>query len=254
MSKRSESDPPSRRYTDAEVRLLLEQASRVEGQRPSVRQPQGLTLAELEEVAAEAQIDVARLREAAYELDVLKSTRPAGTAARLAGAPLRLDIRRVLPFEVDEAGLQGLVGMIGSATGDVGEPHFVGRTFVWNASTNAGRRLSVRVSAQRGSTSIELEERYGELAGGLFGGVLGGVGGGVGLGAGGALAGVLGSAALAVVIPAVVIGGSYTACRLGFGAYVRRRAQRLNAVCDEVARYLGDAHEESSRQDSTSKA
>jgi hypothetical protein len=174
MSKRSEHDERNRRYTDAEVRLLLEQASREQGQQRVTRQPRGLTLAELDEVAAEAQIDVARLREAAHELDVVKSTRPAGTAARLAGAPLRIDIRRILPFEVDESELQGLIGMMGFATGDAGEPRFVGRTFTWSASTNAGRRLSVRVASQRGSTSIELEERYGELAGGLFGGVLGG--------------------------------------------------------------------------------
>jgi hypothetical protein len=250
MSNRSEHEARNRRYTDAEVRLLLERASRVQGQRGVARQPQGLTLAELEEVAAEAQIDVGRLREAAHELDVLKSTRPAGAIARLAGGPLRIDIRRILPFEVDESELQGLIGMMGSATGDAGEPRFVGRTFAWSASTNAGRRLTVRVMSQRGSTSIELEERYGELAGGLFGGVLGGVGGGVGLGAGGAVASIVGSAALAVALPAVVIGGSYAACRIGFGAYVQRRAHRLNAVCDEVARYLVDAHE-SSRQDST---
>jgi hypothetical protein len=79
------------------------------------------------------------------------------------------------------------------------------------------------------------------------------VGGGVGLGAGGAVASVVGSAALAVAIPAVVIGGSYAACRIGFGAYVQRRARRLNAICDEVARHLADAHEENSMQDSTSE-
>lgn len=253
MSKRSEHDAGSRRYTDAEVRLLLEQASRVQGQGQVTRQPQGLTLAELEEVAAEAEIDVARLREAAHALDVLKSARPAGAAARLAGAPLRIDIRRILPFEVDESELEGLIGLLGSATDDAGEPRFVGRAFTWSASTNSGRRLNARVTPQRGSTSVELEERYGELAGGLFGGILGGVGGGVGLGAGGAVAGIVGSAALAVAIPAVVIGGSYAACRMGFGAYVRRRARRLNAICDEVARHLADAHGERSRQDSISE-
>jgi hypothetical protein len=89
MSNRSEQEARNRRYTDAEVRLLLEQASRVEGQRPVTRQPQGLTLGELEEVAAEAQIDVARLREAAHELDVLKSTRPAGASPAKVEGPAR---------------------------------------------------------------------------------------------------------------------------------------------------------------------
>jgi hypothetical protein len=64
MSNRGEHNARNRRYTDAEVRLLLEQASQVQGQRPT---------------------------------------------ARLAGAPLRMDIRRILPFEVDESELHGLI-------------------------------------------------------------------------------------------------------------------------------------------------
>jgi hypothetical protein len=244
MADANEMERAIRRYTDAEVRLLLEKAARVQGRMPAARQPRGLTLAELEEVAEEAHIDVARLREAARELDIERSARPAGTAARLAGAPLRIQVEHVLPFEVDEDGLQGLVMSIGSAAGDVGEPRFVGRTFTWTASTSAGRRTEVRVSVQRGTTSIQIEERYGELAGGLFGGVLGGVGGGVGVGAGSAVASALGSVALAVAIPAAVIGGSYAACRLGFGAYVRSRARQLNAICERIVRDLSVSHED----------
>lgn len=220
------------------------------GHTPPALQQQGLTLAELEEVAAEAQIDVARLRAAANDLDVRKSARPAGAAARLAGAPLHIQVQRILPFEVDDETLQILVGRIDSLMGDAGESRFAGRIFTWTVSTNSGRRLNVRVSAHRGTTSIDIEERYSEFAGGLFGGVMGGVGGGVGLGAGGAVAGALGSVALAVAIPAVVIGGSYAVCRLGFGAYVRRRARRLNASCDAVALYLTDVHEDDSANSS----
>jgi hypothetical protein len=56
--------------------------------------------------------------------------------------------------------------------------------------------------------------------------------------------------ALAVAIPAVVIGGSYAACRLGFGAYVRRRARLLNAGSDAVAVFLTDVHEDESAKTS----
>jgi hypothetical protein len=51
------------------------------------------------------------------------------------------------------------------------------------------------------------------------------------------------------VLPFEVDGSA--ACRLGFGAFGRRRARRLNAIHDEVARHLADADEENSRQDST---
>lgn len=230
-----------RRYTDAEVRRLLERAARVEGRATAARPAQGLTLRELEQVAAEAHIDVARLRQAARELELERSTRPAGVAARLAGAPMRVRVERTLPFEVDEAALQRLVLSVGSAMDEAGESRFVGHAFTWTASTNAGRRTTVSVAAHRGTTTIQIEERYGEFAGGLFGGVLGGVGGGVGLGAGGAVAGAMGSVALAVAIPAAVIGGSYLACRFGYRAYIRRRARHLNGLCERIA---GDLTEE----------
>lgn len=241
MSDKGERDVPVRRYTDTEVRQLLEHATRAQRSAPATRQAQGLTLAELEEVAAEAHIDVGRLRAAAHELEIERAARPSGAVARLAGGPLRVRAEHTLPFEADEAALQRLVMTIGSMSGDDGEPRFVGRTFTWTVSTSSGRRTTVRVSAHGGNTSIEAEDRYGELAGGLFGGVLGGVGGGVGLGAGGAIAGTLGSAALAVAIPVAVIGGTYAACRIGFRAYVRKRTLELDRLCDRVARDLTES-------------
>jgi hypothetical protein len=242
MSDQDEGRIPVRRYSNAEVRQLLERATRAPKSVPARRQVQGLTLAELEDIAAEAHIDVARLRAAAHELELERTARPEGAAARLAGGPLRMRVERVLPFEVDETALQRLVMTIGAATGDDGEPRCVGRTFTWTVSTNAGRRTTVRVSARDGRTSIEAEERYRDLAGGLFGGVLGGVGGGLGIGAGSAIAGTLGSAALAVAIPVTVIAGTYAACRFGFRAYVRKRTLELDRLCDHVASELAETH------------
>jgi hypothetical protein len=238
MSEQGETGAPARRYTDVEVRLLLERATRTQVPVPGASTARGLTLAELEEVAAEAHIDVARLRTAAHELEIEQASRPAGVVSRLAGGPLRVHVERILPFEVDDTALQRLVMVVGAAAEDDGEPRFVGRTFTWSASTSAGRRTTVRVSVAGGTTSIHVEERYGEFAGGLFGGVLGGVGGGVGIGAGGAAASALGSVALAFAIPAAVIGGSYAACRIGFGAYVRKRARHVNGMCERIVREL----------------
>ncbi|HEX2165905.1 MAG TPA: hypothetical protein VHG09_01585 [Longimicrobiales bacterium] len=153
---------------------------------------------------------------------------------------MRISVERTLPFEVDEPALQRLVLSVGSAMDEAGESRFVGSTFTWSASTNSGRRTEVSVAVHRGATTIRIEERYGELAGGLFGGVLGGVGGGVGLGAGGAVAGAMGSLALAVAFPALVIGGSYLACRFGYREYVRRRARHLNVLCERIAEDLKD--------------
>lgn len=250
MIERKNDDAP-RRYSDREVRQLLERATRADHGVPAPGpRAHGLTLAELEEVAAEAHIDVGRLRDAARELEATNATRPSTPAAHLAGAPLRNHVERTLPFEADDQALQALVMSMGSLTGGRGEPRFVGRTFTWTASTNSGRHLEVQVSVQRGSTTIRLVERYGELAGGLFGGVIGGVGGGVGIGGGTAVASALGSVALGVAIPVAVVAGSYAACRFGYAAYVRHRARTLEELCDRIAQDLTASHEDEFPADS----
>ena len=239
MEPRSPGADP-RRYDDAEIRLLLQRAASADPLLPAVTQPRGLTLAELESVASEAGIDIARLRRAARELDVQQAAVPAGPLARLAGSPLRHRVERTLPFEVDEAALQRLAVKLGTITGDAGEPRLLGRAVAWSASTHGGRRTELSVSAARGTTTVVIEERYGELAGGMFGGVLGGVGGGVGIGGGTAIASALGSVAAAVAIPVAIAGGAYAACRAGYRAYVRRRMKRLHAMCDAIEQELSE--------------
>lgn len=229
---------PVRRYNDAEVRQLLERATRTSRPRAAPRPSQGMTLAQLEDIAAESHIDVARLRQAARELDLERTTQPATPLDHLAGAPLRIHVERTLPFEVDEKDLGLVASSISNASGDVGDSRLVGRTFTWTASTNSGRRTEVRVSVHRGTTNVRIDERYGELAGGLFGGVLGGVGGGAGIGGGAAVASALGSVALAVAIPATVIAGSYAACHFGFKAYVRRRVRHIDELSARIVQDL----------------
>jgi hypothetical protein len=226
-----------------EVRALLERAASLQGDAPALRQPRGLTFAELEDIAAEAQIDVALLRRAALELDTASALQPTTIGGRLAGAPLRRHTDYVLPFEASEAALGVLVDTIGSITTETGESRLIGRTFTWHAAASTGRHTDVRVTVRGGTTHIRVEERYSELAGGLFGGILGGVGGGVGIGGGIAVASVLGSAALMVAIPAAVIACSYATCRAGFTAYVRHRSRQLDELTDQIAHELTALHE-----------
>ncbi|HEX6306976.1 MAG TPA: hypothetical protein VFZ69_02245 [Longimicrobiales bacterium] len=243
MPDHGNDDLPVRRYSDAEVRLLLERAARMQGRAPAAVRPQGLTLEQLEEIAAEARIDVTNLRQAARELDVERSMRPVSAVERLVGSPLRIVAEHTLPFELAADSMGALVNSIGVATGEQGTSGLVGRTFTWTAKHDAGRRLDVRVSVQRGRTHVWIEERYSELAGGLFGGVLGGVGGGVGFGAGTAIAAALGSVAVGIAFPVAVIAGCYGACRFGFGAYVRTRARRISALCEQIVRDIRALHE-----------
>jgi hypothetical protein len=231
-----------RRYNDAEVRQLLERAASLQGRGSAPVRQQGLTLAQLEEIAAEAQIDVLRLRQAARELDS-GALRPVGGLERLAGAPFRVQVERELPFELDANELGRLVQLIDGHTGEAGTPSLVGRTFAWSAKPASGRRMEVRVNVQKGRTHVWIGERYGEVAGGVFGGMLGGVGGGVGIGGGVGLASTLGLPALAAVIPVAVVAGTYAACRVGYRAYVRSRVPRLEELCERIVRDLASIHD-----------
>lgn len=241
-------DPSARRYNDAEVRLLLERAASLKGRAPAAARQQGLTLAQLEEIAAEAQIDVARLRQAAQELD-MGAIRPTGTGARLAGAPLRLRVERTLPFELDTNEFGALPGVISAFMGEDGTSNVIGRTFTWNAHSASGRRLEIRASVQKRRTHITVEERYTELAGGLFGGMLGGFGGGLGIGVGTSVGAALGSAAFAIAFPIAMVGGTYAACRIGYRAYVRRRANHVEALCERLVQDLTSVHDADSQRD-----
>jgi hypothetical protein len=232
-------DVPERRYNDAEVAQLLKRAASLQGRAPATRVPQGLTLAQLEEIAGEAQIDVARLRQAARELDT-GALRPASLAARAAGAPFRINVEETLPFEVDAHELGELVPIIGGFTGQSGESNLLGRTFTWDAQVVSGRRTQVRVSVRRDSTHVWIEERYGESAGAMFGGGLAGLGGasiGVGL--------AFGSAAGAVMLPVAVVAGGFLACRAGYRAWVQRRGRSIAALCERIVAEVTALHDAS---------
>jgi hypothetical protein len=233
---------PARRYSDAEVRLLLERAATMQGHGPAAPRAPGLTLAQLEEIAAEAQIDVAHLRTAARELD-MGELQPAAFTERLAGAPLRIHAEHTLPFEVDVADLGVLVNSIRSVTGHAGTSSLIGRTFSWNAHLSSGRRVEVRVTVSSGRTHVWIEERYSEVAGSVFGVVLGGLGGSVGFGFAGAAAAATGIAAAAVAFPVAVAGLTYVGCRAGYTAYVHSRRGHVHALSERIIRDLTALHD-----------
>ncbi len=226
------------RYGEKEISLILRRASEIQRREPSARDPAGLTLAELEEIATEAGIDPSNLRRAAAELDTLA---PPDLASKLAGAPIRLWLEKTLPGEVSPAAFEELVPLIQLAADSAGQASTVGKTLTWS-STTAGntRSMQVLVAARAGETLVRIEERMGGLAGGLFGGILGGVGGGVGLGVGGALGGILGSVALAVAFPTVIIGASYWATRRIFAAQVAKRRRQLEGLMERVTERILD--------------
>lgn len=232
-----------RRYNEDEVSRLLKRATELQRSRASSPDPTGLTLAELEDIALEAGIDPGLLRRAAEELDTTDGPLE-GWGPALAGAPTRLLLERVLPFEAPESVFAQLVPTIQIAADSPGQASQVGRALTWHSQNPQNpRTLQVIVTVQTGQTLIRIEERYGGLAGAIFGGVMGGVGGGVGLGFGGALGGLLGSVAAAVAFPVAIIGASYLISRKAFSSAVRKRRSRLRQLLDSLEEQLRMAAE-----------
>jgi hypothetical protein len=226
------SEPSPRQYTEKEVGLILRRATELQRAEPTAANPTGFTLAELEEIAAEAGIDRHMLRRAARDLE---SKRPSTLGAQLAGAPTLIQLERIVVGEYPAEHLDELIPVIQVAAAGQGQASAVGKTLTWSSRSDS--KLSsqqVLVSANNGETLIRIEERYSELAGALFGGIMGGVGGGAGFGLGGGLGGALGSVALGVLFPLILIPGSYFLARAIFSAQVAKRQRAAEGLMEEL--------------------
>lgn len=236
----NENLPAPRRYSDREVRRLLERAAELqytEGESPAAS---GMTLPQLEAIAREAGIDVDAVRRAAAELESDVGGATGRLSARIAGAPLAVVLQRVLPGEVPSETFEAVIPLIRSGSEMPGEASHVGRTLSWHGEDPTNTRdLDVFMTSRNGETRIRIEERYGTLAGAVFGGGVGGIGGGVGIGVGVGVGAALGSAAMMIGFPIAVIGVTYLGSRVLFNSVVSRRRRVLGRLMEEIVEAVG---------------
>jgi len=225
-----------RRYGDKEVGLILKRAAELQSQGQGSAAGGGLSLRELEEIAAEAGIDPGSLRRAAEELDAGRAAMHDEAAARFLGGPATIRYERKLKGEISGESLELLVVPIQRAAEAHGQGGVLGGTLSWQyKSSDGARSLQVIVASRAGRTRISIEERNAGMAWGVFGGIMGGGGMGVGLGVGlGVGIGALGSALFSVAFPLAVLGGSYFISRSVFGSVVGRRQRLLRKLLDDL--------------------
>lgn len=160
-----------RTYTEQEVASLLERAAELQLQRS--RRPEdrpGLTLGELQAIAAETGLDPALLRQAAAELDA--PSRPlldasTGTSnthvfiERSAPGPLTSDAWEDIVaelrhrFDTDLGRMMGTPGMGTSSTEQIG------RTVEWRHTSLAGVETRVMIRTRDEGLRIRLSQRVG---------------------------------------------------------------------------------------------
>lgn len=232
-------DARPRRFSEEEVERILRRATELETERPpTTADAGGLTLAELEQIGAEAGLRPELLRRAAREVEGGATSRPV-RAAPFVGAPVVIRLEREIEGELDRRALESLIPELRRAAEGTGHPAVVGSTLSWESSDkNELRSLGVTVTSSGGRTRIWIEERLSRLAGSLFGGIVGGFGGGVGIGVGvGVGVGALGSALFATAFPVALLGGSYLVAR---GVFRMRYEDRREALAGLMERVAGD--------------
>lgn len=230
-----------RLYGDDEMRQLLERAAEIqsrEGTR-ALTHSGGFSLAEIEEIAAEAGITPAHLRQAAAEMETQVAQKGDWTWAT--GEPVTLVRERVVEGELPAEAFEHLVVVLQQRAGSHGQPSLMGRTLTWQSETpSRNRLLQVVITSRDGQTRIRLEERLHQLAGGLFGGLMGGGGGGVGVAVGVGVGEALGSVLFAVAAPLGILGLTFVAARGIFSAVSRRRQRFLDDLLEHLARAVED--------------
>lgn len=234
-----------RLYDEKEVGKLLKRATELQREEGSRALPGGgMSLAELEDIAAEAGIDPRYLRRAASEMT--SGTMEREGWERVLGERLMLVQEATVPGELDQEGFERVVSAIQRTSSEHGQPALLGRTLTWQAETaNKMRTIQVTVTSRQGETHVRVEERLHQFASGLFAGTTLGGGLGVGMGMGLPVAlEVFGSALLAVAFPLTTVTFAFMLAREIYRVRVGRRrvalARLTGAVVDEANAAIAD--------------
>ncbi len=217
-----------RRFSDEEVALILRRATEAAG--PAGRGAgDGLTLAELRAIGAEAGIDPEAITRAARQV----VARPPEERNLLLGAPVTRQLEEVIPGRVDPDGLADAVlairrvmGRQGVVTTELDGVHWKAR------DTMGGRYVSIRPVGGRTMVRALGNYRDGAFVHFMAGGTMTGMGALVVLKTTGLLA------ALGLGVAPILAAAAYLPARWLWRRRARREQAHLEATLQEVVRTL----------------
>lgn len=232
-------------YDEKQVAEILQRAAGLD-QKKRFERPV-LTLQEIEAIARDAGIDPAMVAVAARDLALKHQEQ--GLGSRLAGAPLRRTIERVVDGEISTDEHELLANDIREALAGTGMPAQIatlGRSLSMSMFTRGGL-IDVQVSPKNGKTHIRITVNAVQLAGGLFGGLMGGIGGGLGGNVAWIVPTVLATQLHAPAVACVaggaaallgVVGGAYGLARALFSRSVGSTHRRMEQLADTLEGHL----------------
>lgn len=156
-----------RLYNDKEISAVLKRAAELQrDQGPD--QTSGLSLEELEQIAADVGIDPAFVKTAAREIDQEHTQE----AYRALGAPTFVDLERIVDGGMSEERWGEIVAEIRRIYDVVGEVGQVGHTREWIYRDQTGERMHVTATPTGDQTKIRVYTRMTDFAIALFAPIL----------------------------------------------------------------------------------
>jgi len=224
MSKQPEIE---RRYNDKELALILKLAAERQAA-PSPSDHYGLSLTEIQQIAAEAGIDPQHVAEAAAALEAHYGHRKFS----LLGAPTKFLFDRTITGEVSKTELSEMIELIPQVTGIQGQASQIFDSVEWRSKDVWDRVLYVTIRSQKGQTKIKVLGHWWGPA--LVAYLVTGLGG--------FLATVIlaksfldpASSASVVALVAGVIGGTYLAARTIWQRIARKAESKLRELVRRI--------------------
>jgi hypothetical protein len=150
------------RFSEDEARRIFARAA--ERQHAEDRRPEGLSLAELQEIGRSAGLDPGHVTAAVAEV---RAAAPPGPGAELWGVDMEPRAVRVVPGALTDEAWGQMVGRVRPTFRTIGVTNTVGRTREWNGTNSGGGLSNLRMTAEpvEGGTRVVLEtSRAGEAA------------------------------------------------------------------------------------------
>lgn len=153
----------TRTYSDKEVSAILRRAAELQSKEENHIAGDGTTLAQLQQSAKELGLSPHVIARAAEEADTGGT---AGAANWILGAPLSVEVERVVNHSIAPENWPALLYEIRRITGRVGDARTVGSAFEW--TSDSPDLIHVSLAPQGDRSRVSVKARFGEWAAACF--------------------------------------------------------------------------------------